>query len=258
MDRPRIVEILEKKRETPLVTTIRFLDRAKAAPGQYYMIWVPGVDEVPMSLCHLGDCKGIAVHAKGEATRALVGMEPGERIGVRGPYGRGFEPRKGKALVVGGGTGIACLSPLVEALAKNGARPDVVIGAKTATELLFVERNRKLADVVVTTDDGTEGRKGFATDAAYEFLNTGRYRQVYACGPELMMKKVVALAGCPALPVQVSLERYMKCGIGLCDSCAMGGFHICVEGPVLDGTAAMKLPEFGAFRRDACGRKEKL
>jgi dihydroorotate dehydrogenase electron transfer subunit len=258
MDRPRIVEIAEKKKETPLVTTLRFPDRTKAAPGQYYMIWVPGMDEIPMSLCHIGDMKGIAVHAKGEATRALVNLEPGERIGIRGPYGRGFQPRKGRALVVAGGTGIASLSPLIEVLAKRGVRPAVVIGARTASELLFVERNRKFADVTVTTDDGTEGKKGFATDATYELLNTGKYRQVYCCGPELMMKKVVALAGCPAIPVQLSMERYMKCGIGICDSCAMGGFHICVEGPVIDGSVAMKLPEFGVFRRDACGRKEKL
>ena len=258
MERPRIVEIAEKKRETPLVTTLRFPDRTKAAPGQYYMIWVPGVDEIPMSLCDIGDLKGIAVHAKGEATAALVDLAPGERIGIRGPYGHGFEPRNGKALVVAGGTGISCLSPLIEVLARRDARPAVIIGARTASELLFVERNRKLADVTLTTDDGTEGRKGFATDAAYELLNTGKYRQVYACGPELMMKKVVALAGCPAIPVQLSLERYMKCGIGICDSCSMGGFHICVEGPVVEGRTVMAFPEFGVFRRDACGRKERL
>ena len=258
MDRPLIVEIAGKRRQTPLVTTLHFRDRAKASPGQYYMIWVPGVDEIPMSLCEIGGLKGIAIHAKGEATRALAAMEPGDRIGVRGPYGRGFEPRKGRALVVGGGTGIACLTPLVEVLARNGARPTVVIGAKTASELLFVDRNRRMADVVVTTDDGTEGRKGLATDAVYELLTSGGFRQLYACGPEPMLKMMLALAGCPAIPVQLSLERYMKCGIGICDSCAMGGRHICVEGPVMDGRTVMTLPEFGVFRRDACGRKEKL
>jgi dihydroorotate dehydrogenase electron transfer subunit len=258
MERPRIVEVLETGRETHLVTTLRFADATPAAPGQYYMVWVPGVDEIPMSLSHLGDRKGIAVHAKGEATRALAGLAPGERMGIRGPLGHGFEPKKGRALVVAGGTGIACLSPLVEILARKGPMPTVVIGAKTESELLFVERNRNVAQVVITTDDGTAGRKGLATDAVPDLLRTGGFKQAYACGPELMMKKVAELARRRSLPLQLSLERYMKCGMGICDSCAMGGVHICVEGPVLDGPAALKLPEFGSFRRDACGRREKI
>jgi dihydroorotate dehydrogenase electron transfer subunit len=222
------------------------------------MVWVPGVDEIPMSICHMGKRKGIAVHAKGEATRALGRLAPGERIGIRGPYGRGFAPKKGRALVVAGGTGIACLSPLVEMLAGKGPRPTVVIGARTGTELLFVERNRRVAEVIVTTDDGSAGRKGLATDAVSELLRTQSFKQLHCCGPELMMRKVAVLARDRALPLQLSLERYMKCGLGICDSCAMGGVHICVEGPVLDGSAALRLPEFGHFRRDGCGRRENI
>jgi dihydroorotate dehydrogenase electron transfer subunit len=258
LDRPRIVDILETRQETPLVTTLCFMDRTPASPGQYYMIWVPGVDEVPMSICHIGEKKGIAVHAKGVATRALAGLSPGERIGVRGPYGRGFTMRTGRALVVAGGTGIACLSPLVEMLAEKGPRPTVVLGAKTGAELLFVERNRSVADVVITTDDGTAGRKGLATDAASGLLEKGGFKQVFCCGPELMMRKVAQLAHDRKLPVQLALERYMKCGMGICDSCAMGGVHICVEGPVLEGSEALKLAEFGSFRRDSSGRMEKI
>jgi len=258
MRRPRIVSILETRRETPLVTTLRFNDTTPASPGQYYMIWVPGVDEIPMSISHLGDRKGIGVHAKGEATRALAAMSPGERIGIRGPLGNGFEARNGRALVIAGGTGIASLSPLVEMLARDGPRPTVVIGAKTASELLFVERNGKLADVVVTTDDGSAGRKGFATDAVAELLGKGGFKQLYCCGPELMMKRVAEMAHQKGLPLQLSLERYMKCGLGICDCCAMGGIHICVEGPVIEGSAALKLAEFGSFRRDASGRREEI
>jgi dihydroorotate dehydrogenase electron transfer subunit len=223
------------------------------------MVWVPGIDEVPMSLCDLGAVKGIAVHAKGEATSALAKVGAGDRIGVRGPYGHGFRQRPGRALVVAGGTGIACLSPLVENLARRWPRPSVVIGARTRTELLFVERMRRTgAEVVVTTDDGTAGRKGLATEAAYELLNRNRYTAIYSCGPELMMRTTASLAQCQDAPIQLSLERYMKCGIGICDSCAMGGLHICLEGPVLDSRRVADLPEFGRFRRDACGRKEKL
>jgi dihydroorotate dehydrogenase electron transfer subunit len=259
LQRPRIVTVVEKRQETPQVTTIFWKDRTKPAPGQYVMVWIPGVDEIPMSLCDIGGVKGIAVHAKGEATRALVKLKAGDRIGIRGPCGRGFRTRPGKCLVVAGGTGIACLAPLAERLSRRWPRPSVVIGVKTESELLFVDRMRRTgAEVVVTTDDGTAGKKGLATDAAYELLNRHRYSAVYCCGPEAMMRITASLAQCQAAPVQLSLERYMKCGIGICDSCSMGGIHICVEGPVLDARRVMHLPEFGRFRRDACGRKEKI
>jgi len=259
LHRPRIVTICEKVVETPLVTTLRWKDATKARPGQYVMVWVPGTDEIPMSLSDIGNAKGIAVHAKGQATRALSKLKVGDQIGVRGPYGHGFRHRPGKCLVVAGGTGIACLAPLVEKLAQRWPRPSVVIGAKTRSELLFVDRMRRTgAEVVVTTDDGTAGRKGFATDAAYELLNRNRYTQIYSCGPEVMMRITASLAQCQSAPVQLSLERYMKCGIGICDSCSMGGLHICVEGPVLDARRVAHLPEFGRYRRDACGRREKI
>jgi len=259
LQRPRIVTVCGTSRETPLVTTLRWKDSTKAKPGQYVMVWIPGVDEIPMSLCDIGAVKGIAVHAKGESTRKLVRLRPGDRIGIRGPYGHGFRHQNGKCLVVAGGTGIACLAPLVEKLARRWPRPSVVIGAKTESELLFVDRMKRTgAEVVVTTDDGTAGRKGFATDAAYELLNRNKYTQIYSCGPEMMMRITASLAQCQSAPVQLSLERYMKCGIGICDSCAMGGLHICVEGPVLDARKVARLPEFGKYRRDASGRKEKL
>jgi dihydroorotate dehydrogenase electron transfer subunit len=259
LDRPRIVKLLEKKKETELVTTLRFDDDADAGPGQYVMVWVPGVDEIPMSLTYLGPRKGIAVHAKGEATKALVSIGVGDRVGLRGPYGNGFRAVRGKALVVAGGTGIASLSPLIETLSKKGPKPTVVIGAKTAGELLYVKRVKKLgADVIITTDDGTEGRKGFATDAASEQLSKAKFKQVYTCGPEIMMKAVAEMGRCHHVPVQVSLERFMKCGIGICDACAVSGIQVCIEGPVFCGQTALELVEFGKYRRGPSGLKERL
>jgi len=258
-DRPRIVKISGKKRETELVTTLRFNDDNVARPGQYVMVWVPGVDEIPMSLTYTGNPKGIAVHAKGEATNALVKMAIGEKIGIRGPYGNGFNAVKGKALVVAGGTGIAALSPLIELLARRGPKPVVVIGAKNKDEVLFVQRVRRSgAEVIVTTDDGAEGRKGFATDAASELLTERKFKQVYTCGPEVMMKAVAELGRCHRVPVQVSLERFMKCGVGICDACAMSGRQVCIEGPVFSGEEASKMVEFGKFRRGPSGMREKL
>ncbi|MEM4728937.1 MAG: dihydroorotate dehydrogenase electron transfer subunit [Thermoplasmata archaeon] len=254
----RVVRITGKRRETPLVTVLRYFDSSPASPGQFVMVWVPGVDEIPMSLCHIGPLKGIAVHVKGEATEALAGLEPGDRVGIRGPLGRGFEPLPGRALVIAGGTGIAALSPLIELLPKK-RRHTVVIGARTASELLFVKRVLSAgAEVVVTTEDGSAGMRGMATDAAEELLQRGGYARIYTCGPELMMRRVAELGAQRGIPVQLSLERYMKCGIGLCDACAISGLHVCTDGPVVSGQTALTLSEFGKSRRDASGRREEL
>ncbi|MGQ9583579.1 MAG: dihydroorotate dehydrogenase electron transfer subunit [Thermoplasmatota archaeon] len=256
---PRVIRIVARKRETHLVTTLRWRDPSPALPGQFVMVWVPGVDEIPMSLSHIGPLKGIAVHVKGEASRALASMSVGDRIGVRGPLGRGFDPLPGKSLVVAGGTGIAALSPLIEALSARRWRPTVVLGANSSRELLFADRARRVgARLVVATEDGSEGFRGLATDAARELLRGPGFDRIYTCGPELMMKAVAEMGAERRIPVQLSLERFMKCGLGICDSCAMGGLHVCVDGPVVDGRTALSLPEFGRYRRDACGRRERL
>jgi dihydroorotate dehydrogenase electron transfer subunit len=85
-----------------------------------------------------------------------------------------------------------------------------------------------------------------------------KFGQIYSCGPEIMMKSVVELGKCHHVPVQVSLERHMKCGVGICDACAMSGRQVCIEGPVFGGEAASGTVEFGNFRRGPSGMREKL
>jgi dihydroorotate dehydrogenase electron transfer subunit len=257
-DRPRIVTVDDNIEETGLVRTITFMDGdgwPDGVPGQFLMVWIPGIDEVPMSLTRIGRKKAFAVHNKGEATAALHALRPGDRMGVRGPYGVGFELGDSrKVLAVAGGTGIGPLAPLIE---EDGKRFTVVIGAQTASELLYLDRvQRTGAEVVVTTDDGTQGSKGFATDAADELLRSKGFDMAVTCGPEVMMRKLAEKCQLLRMPCYCSTERYMKCGIGICDSCGMGGFQVCRDGPVFEGEVLLKIPEFGRWRRGASGKRE--
>jgi dihydroorotate dehydrogenase electron transfer subunit len=156
-------------------------------------------------------------------------------------------------MMVAGGTGMAPLVPLLRHL-KDSV---VVLGARTAALLLF--RNRVAAhgqEVYITTDDGSAGHHGLVT----EMLDTAGVgcAAVYTCGPEIMMKKVVDWCTNRNLPVQASLERYMKCGIGICDACALDGRHVCQDGPVFDGTALAEIEDFGNWKRAPSGKRVPL
>jgi dihydroorotate dehydrogenase electron transfer subunit len=110
--------------------------------------------------------------------------------------------------------------------------------------------------IEVTTDDGSEGFFGFTTQRMEQLIQDKdqQFDLVITCGPEVMMKKVVELAVKAQIPVQASLERYMKCGIGICDACAINGYQVCRDGPVFNGEHLAKLEEFGKHQRDVCGR----
>lgn len=255
MDAARVEKVVE---EAAGLRTIRFKWKAVAEPGQFVMVWLPGVDEVPMSLSHIGGLRGITVEKIGEATGAIHELKAGDRFGVRGPYGKGFDLFGKNVLIVGGGSGMACLAPAVEAIRASRRKVCVAIGAKMKKGLVFVDRMRRCgAEMNIATDDGSEGFHGFVTQLAGEMLNEKRFDSILTCGPEVMMKKVVALGLKKRIPVQASLERFMKCGIGLCDSCAFDGFHVCRDGPVFSSIVLKNIEDFGEFRRDACGRREK-
>ncbi len=266
--RPRIVKVEEAKTETPSIRTLMFTDEqcSKADPGQFVMVWIPSVDEVPMGLSYLtgkGYC-GITVRQVGEATEALHAAKVGDNLGIRGPYGNGFKiVDGGKALIVGGGTGIACIAPLVERLSSRSDELAIVIGARTRSELLFLERIRKATakaktTLLASTDDGSYGSKALASDVAITLMESAEFDIAYTCGPEPMMKRIAEKCLEKAVPLQASLERLMKCGIGICGSCVIGAYRVCKDGPIFDAQTLRNLPEFGVYRRDASGAKIKV
>ena len=263
MDRPRAVPILGIQRETARHFTLTFRDPAlaAAAPGQFLMLWVPGVDEVPMALGETpapGVCS-IVVDEIGNGTKALGRMKPGDLVGVRGPYGNRFPAASGNVLLVGGGIGVPPLVLVAQEAkqAKRGAKVHFVIGARSSDLLAGLASVERWSDKVhVCTDDGSRGHKGYTTDVAAKLLETERFDAVMTCGPEVMMEKVVALAAKRGVPVFASLERYMKCGIGICDQCTLGpGVRLCREGPILDGEQLKLCPEFGHEMRAPDGSR---
>ncbi|MEM1524532.1 MAG: dihydroorotate dehydrogenase electron transfer subunit [Nitrososphaerales archaeon] len=264
INKPRIVSIKAFENESPFIKTIYFDDDncSKALPGQFIMVWVPGVKEFPMSLS-LPNAKGsaaITVKPIGLGTKALYNMKIGDLIGVKGPYGTYFQPVKGKVLIVGGGTGLAPLSLLCYKYLNYYSTITVIIGARTSNQLIFIEKFKNIlrdkGRIVITTDDGSKGFKGFASDAAKQLIKAENFDMIYVCGPELMIKAVFELAEENHIPIQASLERIMKCGFGICGSCCINKYLVCKDGPVFNTHQLREMQnELGLYSRDYSGKR---
>lgn len=257
--RPVSTKILEIVDETPTIKTFR-LDASQwlhGKPGQFVMAWVRGVDEVPMTLSY---DDAITVQNVGDATAALFRLKKGDTIGLRGPYGNGWELIGDDILVISGGVGSAPLAPLAEKAAKIGVKVTTLAGYRTKDEVHFRKRYETAGKTIIATDDGSYGHKGFVTDLLKSIdLNT--FTQIYCCGPEKMMSRVLGMleAAQVAPKAQFSLQRYIKCGIGVCGSCCMDpdGLRVCKDGPVFYGDIMLK-SEMGKYARDASGRRINL
>ena len=249
---PFAVTIVRVKRESSTTRTFIFDKSLVFSPGQFVMVWIPGIDEIPMAL---SSENSITVQDVGDATHALFSLGPGKKLGIRGPFGNGFT-RGDKILAIAGGVGAAPLLPL--------ARADnvmtLLLGARTETELLFVDQLDECTDVLIATDDGTLGLRGFVT-LLMDDLNLGAYDRIAVCGPEVMMRAVLAKVEEKGIAhkTEFSLHRYMKCGVGVCGSCCFdpSGLRVCRDGPVFSGDKLLK-SEFGHYMRDAGGRKKNL
>lgn len=225
-------------------------------PGQFVMVWLPGVDEIPMSLSCIYEGYSITVQKVGMTTDALHALIPGNKIGIRGPYGNGFDVTGQDILFVGGGVGSAPLMPALEMAIRGGKKTTMAIGGKRSCDLAFLERLDGMDTTVFTaTDDGSKGYKGFVTGLVEDLLAANNFDQIMACGPEPMLFRLLDIADNKKIPGQFSLERYMKCGIGICGSCDIDGLQVCRDGPVFDTRKLKKLTEFGKFKRDETGKK---
>ncbi|MEM3640428.1 MAG: dihydroorotate dehydrogenase electron transfer subunit [Candidatus Bathyarchaeia archaeon] len=262
----RTTSILSAKAESPTVKTFTFKDKqcAKAKPGQFLMLWIPGIDEIPLSILNAEKKGTIAVVVKkiGEATKALHNKKVGELIGIRGPFGNSFTLKEGKILMVGGGTGIAPLLFLTRRLVSKTAKISFVIGASTKEELLFINELKALCskeNVIAATEDGSYGVKGLATEPVEALLANEKFDIIYTCGPEQMIRKVFDLAEKHEIALEASLERLMRCAIGLCGSCCIGKYYVCRDGPVFTKKQLKEVKaEFGFSKRGFNGRKISL
>jgi len=236
---PQVARIVHVTDESPKVRTL-VLDLAlEAEPGQFVMAWLPGVDEKPFSLVAARPVT-LAVARVGPFTEQVFRLGAGDRLWIRGPLGQPFRlPERSRRaepaglLLVCGGYGVAPMPFLARRALAAGWPVTVVIGARLALDVVYVEQFEVLgAQVVVATDDGSLGQKGLATDAARHLLEEGAYCALYACGPEPMLEALEALVEEQGIPGQLSYERYMRCGLGVCGSCARQGWLVCRDGPV--------------------------
>jgi len=247
----KIVKIKKIIKENPDIKTF-FLDaKINYKPGQFIMLWLPGVDEKPFSLSYTKPV-AVTVEKKGIFTEKLFKMKAGDKVGIRGPYGKGFK-LKNNAVVVAGGCGYAPLAPLIEKLKK----PTIIFGCKTRSRVVFKKRFKRLKPNICT-DDGSLGFKGFSSDLLKQMLKETKFNVVYTCGPEIMMKKIFNICEKNNIECQASLERMMKCGFGICGSCVCDGQLVCKDGPVFNSKQLREMEDFGKYAKLKSGKKATL
>ncbi|HDP97101.1 MAG TPA: dihydroorotate dehydrogenase electron transfer subunit [Euryarchaeota archaeon] len=231
-----VSKVLSKEEVAHRCFKIGFDSILKFQPGQFVMIWLPDIDEIPMSISHSGpDFTGITVKIVGEATEALGSVSKGDRIRVRGPYGKGFEPSGERPLLVAGGIGAAPLLPLAKQLAGRKSKIRAIIGARTQNELVLTDEFSDLgAETEISTDDGSAGFHGTAAELCRETVGKLEFDSIYCCGPEPMIVTIVEIAQRNGIWGQASVEKMMKCGIGICGSCAISDRLVCRDGPIFD------------------------
>lgn len=228
---------------------------AKAAPGQFVMVKTSATLEPflkrPISINGFDKEIGtitLVYQVIGRGTALLAQLKKGEDIELVGPLGNGFAwSEEDKSVVlVGGGCGVAPLIALGEELVKAGKQVYALIGAQSKEKLLGEEEFTQMGiKLMIATDDGSYGRKGFVTELLSELLRSERLDKIFCCGPRPMTKSVVALAKEFHIPSQVSLEERMGCGVGLCIGCVCKVSNqdgtvtykkVCQDGPVFDGS----------------------
>lgn len=246
--------------------------KLNASPGQYFMLWLPRDDEIPISVSQFENDGKIqfTICSKGQTTSNFLRMKKGDLIGLRGPYGNGFDiSDKDTAIIIAGGMGIAPLRFLISSLISRNQKKIILIhGAKTTDELFFREElNNADINIRHCTDDGSFGFHGFPTVVLEEILQKTQQEdlscEIYSCGPEKMLKGILDIVKKFNLEknAQFSLaDRHIRCGFGICGSCYLDGvgLSICRDGPVFRGEVLQKVTDFGSYGRNANGSKYPL
>ena len=215
-------------------------------PGQFAQLRIDESKETflrrPISL-HYVDYErnevSFLIQKVGKGTASLGEKRPGSTLNAILPLGKGFtmpSSQEQKFLLVGGGVGIAPLLFMGAEIQKIGARPTFLLGARSKSDLLRLDAYRACGDVYVTTEDGSEGEKGFVTQ--HSVLQKERFDNIAVCGPKPMMMAMASYTKQAGIACEVSLENMMACGLGACLCCVEdtkdGNVCVCKEGPVFN------------------------
>jgi NAD(P)H-flavin reductase len=251
---PQFWQVTETRPEAPDVVTLGLApaEPFEFRPGQFNMLYQPGVGEVPISISGDPADAGHILHTirdVGPVTRALCALRPGHRVGVRGPYGTSWPlavAEGGDLVIVAGGIGLPPLRPaLYRALAQRERFGRVVLlyGARTPGDLLFTDelgawRARFDLDVYVTVDAAARawrGDVGVVPDLVKRAPFDPPQTTAFVVGPEIMMRftvRALRAAGVADDRMYLSMERNMQCAVAMCGHCQLGPFLVCRDGPV--------------------------
>jgi len=224
-----------------------------AEPGQFCLVWLPGIGEKPFCIAGRHPLK-LGIAKAGKVTGALYNLRVGEEVMVRGPFGNSF-PTAGRMVIVAGGCGAAS----IRLLAQEANDPTIILGADRADNLLFRKDLAAAGELIVATEDGSAGCQGTTVDVLRELLAEGDWSDVIFCnaGPERMMVAAAELERRVVPPEQIyfSIDRHTECAIGLCGKCALDGYRMCVDGPVFSMAQLPPDTAFGRWRRSPSGRR---
>ena len=215
-------------------------------PGQFVEIRIDGSPTTflrrPISINYVDKDANelwLLVAAVGDGTRKLAELKASDLLNCLLPLGNGFTmPQKPeeRILLVGGGVGVAPLLYMGAEMAEKGCQPTFLLGARTAKDLLMLDEFRKYGRVCITTEDGSEGEKGFVTN--HSLLHKEQFDRIATCGPTPMMKAVACYARQAETECEASLENLMACGLGACLCCVEkttdGNLCVCKDGPVFN------------------------
>lgn len=265
---PVIIESIQKESFDTKTFKLTLEDKAPAAsfdykPGQFMQVSLLGVGEAPISITSCPADAGFlefTIRAAGKLTRAIHQLKPGDKIYIRGPYGNSFpiEQLGGRDLYfISGGIGLPPLRSVIRTVfdkREDFGKIKILYGAKTPDELCFKEeletwKEMNDTEVLITVDepdDGWQGSVGVVTTLWNKTDMTTSSGVAFVCGPPIMIKFVVIellQSGFKDENIYITLERYMKCGIGKCGHCNIAGKFVCIDGPVFTYSQLKRFPD---------------
>lgn len=217
-----------------------------AQAGQFVHIKADGfMLRRPISICEIDKENGsirIVFEIRGEGTREIADKKSGDYLDLMAPLGKGFTllENSKKAIVIGGGIGVP---PMLEVAKHYGENAMAVIGFRSADTVILNDDFKSVkSDVILCTDDGSKGHKGYVSNALTSYLESNKADIIYACGPHPMLKAIIDIADKHGITCEVSLEERMGCGVGACLVCACKAVksgkeyyaHVCKDGPVFN------------------------
>lgn len=216
-----------------------------ASPGQFVQLKIENSPKTflrrPISICYIDEKTNLLwllVQVIGEGTNVLTHYPIGTSVNMLLPLGNGFSTniRNKKVILIGGGVGTAPLLSLGHKLYESGNEVFFLLGGRTASDIVLADEFKKYGTLLITTEDGSLGEKGFVTN--HSSLEKLKFDRIYSCGPKPMMKNVAKYAQNNSIECEVSLENMMACGIGACLCCVedtkQGNLRVCKEGPVFN------------------------